>query len=94
MAKQVKCIRKRDHNNPHERIAAIGGTNWDGTRWTILEDEAIRAIERKSEEFYVSVNNRTAEVEVATRNGRKYLKTTSDDYNPDNLLALPECPKA
>jgi hypothetical protein len=92
MAKQVKCIRKRDHYNAHERIAAIGGMNWDGTRWLMTEDEAIRAIERRTEEFYVSVNGTTVEVVVSTHSGRKYLKTAPDGYSPDNLLALPDCP--
>jgi hypothetical protein len=29
---------------------------------------------------------------VATRLGRKYLKTIADADQPNNLLALPECP--
>jgi hypothetical protein len=29
---------------------------------------------------------------IATRLGREYLKTEADGEQPDNLLALPECP--
>jgi hypothetical protein len=90
---QVSCINKRgSHYDPHERISHIGGTNGDGTRWKLSEDDAIKAIEEKNYEFYVSVNGRSVNVIVATHNGRKYLKTESDGYRPDNLLSLPECP--
>jgi len=29
---------------------------------------------------------------IATRLDKKYLKTRADGEQPDNLLALPECP--
>jgi len=32
------------------------------------------------------------DVIVASGLGRKYLKTTADGEQPDNLLALPDCP--
>lgn len=90
---RVSCINKRgNHLNPHERISHIGGTNADGTRWKLTEDEAINSIESKKYEFYVLVNGREVNVIVATHNGRKYLKTEADGYSPDNLLSLPECP--
>jgi len=92
MSKQVTCIKNRgNHSDAHERIAAIGGRNSDGTRWSMSEDDAIRVIEARKDDFYVSVNGRTVDVVVATHNGRKYLKTTADGYSPDNLLSLPEC---
>lgn len=90
---QVKCIRKRgDHYNPHERIEGIGGTNPNGERWFLSEDRAISSIETGEWSFYTSVGGRQADVVIAIHNGRKYLKTTADGYEPDNLLALPECP--
>jgi len=54
------------------------------------EDDAIKAIEAETESFYVSVNRATVAIVVATHKSRKYLKTTADDYKPDNLLSLPE----
>jgi uncharacterized protein DUF3892 len=84
---QVICITKRpSHYDPHERIQALGGRNWYRT-----EDEVIREIERGTNSYYVSVAGRHAQVVVASHRGRKYLRTTADDYAPDNLLALPEC---
>jgi hypothetical protein len=69
---RVSCINKRGgHFNPHERISHIGGVNENGTRWKLTEDEAIKAIEDKKYEFYVSVNGRSVNVVVATHNGRK-----------------------
>ncbi|MHB9144735.1 MAG: DUF3892 domain-containing protein [Symbiobacteriia bacterium] len=89
MSRQVTCINKRDHYNPHERITHIGGAGW-----RLTEDEAIRNIEARYEDYYVSKNGRRVNVVVESRNGRKYLKTEDDDYAPNNLLALPECPKS
>lgn len=92
MSKQVTCIRNRGNHEAHERISVIGGRNSDGTRWSMTEDQAIRAIEGKKDEFYVSVNGRAVDVVIAMHKERKYLKTTADGYSPDNLLSLPECP--
>jgi uncharacterized protein DUF3892 len=84
---EVTCITKMpEHYDPHERIRALGGAGWYKA-----EDEVIRDIERWQNSYFVSVGARTVQVAVATHRGRKYLKTTVDDYVPDNLLALPEC---
>jgi hypothetical protein len=90
---QVRCINKTDRYNPHERIKNIGGANNDGTAWKIPQEEAIIGIESGKWEFYVSRQGRTVDVIVAvSAYGHKYLKTTADGVQPDNLLALPECP--
>jgi len=90
---QVKCINKSDRQNPHERIINIGGTNNDGTSWKISQEKAIEGIESDKWAFFVSVNNQSVDVIVATsRYGNKYLKTTADGEQPNNLLSLPECP--
>lgn len=85
---QITCINKRgEHYNPHERIEYIGQQG----NWKLSEDSAIRRIESGKDSFYTSVNNRDTEVVVTKHNGRKYLKTDADGYEPNNLLALPEC---
>ena len=85
--RQVTCITKKgNHHDPHERISAIGGSGWNKS-----EDEAIKAIEGKTDEFYVSAGGKSVDVIVAKHGQRKYLKTTADGYSPDNLLSLPEC---
>ena len=89
---QVSCINKRgDHHDAHERISSIGGVNPNGARWKLSEGEAIKSIENKTYQFYVRVNGREVDVIVAEHNRRKYLKTTADDYRPNNLLNLSEC---
>ena len=85
---QVTCINKRGgHSNPHERIEYIGNQG----SWKLSEDDAIRRIKQSSDSFYTLVNGREADLIVANRNGREYIKTSADGYNPDNLLSLPEC---
>ncbi|WP_084788862.1 DUF3892 domain-containing protein [Bradyrhizobium sp. Cp5.3] len=94
MAKRarIRCINKTDRMNPHERIRNVGGANSDGSRWKQSVDQTIREIENSEWEFFVSEAARTVEVIVAKHNGHKYIKTTADGVQPDNLLSLPECP--
>lgn len=89
---QIQCIRKTDRMNPHERIQAVGGTNADGTRWRLSEDDAIAGIEAGKWRFWTAGGGHSVWVIIATHNGRKYLKTEPDGVRPDNLLSLPECP--
>lgn len=92
MAHRVTCIIPDGHDSD-QRIDAIGGTNADSSRWQLAIDEAIAGIETGKWSFYVSVNGRSVGVIVARRpNGRKYLKTEADNYEPNNLLSLPTCP--
>jgi hypothetical protein len=86
------CIKKRDRDNPHERILNVGGI-YGGERWRMTQQEAITAIDGGKWSFYVSVGGNTVDVIVAiSRYGHKYLKTVADGEQPDNLLSLPECP--
>ncbi|MFB6462798.1 DUF3892 domain-containing protein [Bradyrhizobium tunisiense] len=64
----------------------------DGGRWKQSVDQTIREIESREWEFFVAEGGRTVDVIVATHNGNKYIKTTADGIQPDNLLSLPECP--
>ena len=89
---RIRCINKSDRMNPYERIKSVGGANSDGGRWKQSVDQTIKEIESREWEFFVSEDGKTADVIVATHNGHKYIKTTADGIQPDNLLALPECP--
>ena len=89
---EVKCVNKSDRYNPHERIRSIGGQNADGSLWKLSQEEAIAGIEAGKWDFFVSVHNRVVDVIVAvSRFGHKYLKTTADGDEPNNLLSLYEC---
>ncbi len=91
---RVECIHKSDRTSPHERISHIGGRNPNGSPWRLSEAEAISGIEGGRWSFFVErPAGHIVNVVVAERLGRKYLKTTADAEQPDNLLALPECPR-
>jgi hypothetical protein len=91
---QISCVNKRDRTNPHERIENIGGTNADGTRWRMAESAAIASIELGTYDFYVErpAGHRVRVIVATSAYGHKYLKTEADGEQPNNLLALPECP--
>ena len=89
---QIKCINKIDRLNPHERITHVGG--YGNKQWKLTTDEAIGMIERNEWRFYVSrpEGDSVWVVVAISRHGNKYLKTTADGDEPNNLLSLPECP--
>lgn len=83
---QVTC-HTPDGADADQRIDAIGG---DG--WYHPIDDAIRNIESYVHNYWTSVAGVRADAIVAKRaNGRKYLKTTADGIEPNNLLALRRC---
>jgi hypothetical protein len=91
---RIECIRKDVREDPDRSIQSVGGIHPDGRRWELGLRAAIEEVE-SGQAFYVErpPGDRVA-VEVAvSRRGRKYLKTVADGDVPNNLLALPECPR-
>lgn len=88
---QIKCINKNPREDRYNSITHVGG--FVTSHWKLTKDDAIGKIERREWEFYtIGSDGHTTDVIVASRNGRKYLKTRADHDTPDNLLKLPECP--
>ena len=84
---QVTC-HVPDGLDKDQRIDAIGGVGWKHEI-----DHAIIYIERNVNSYWTHAAGVRADVIVARRpNGRKYLKTTADGVEPNNLLAQPRCP--
>jgi len=89
---QVTCINKSDRTNPHERITHIGGGHTALTSWRKTQQEAVREIEDRINQFHVGTGLLRVEIDIATgAYGNKYLKTNPDDTQQNNLLSLPEC---
>lgn len=90
---RVRCINKTPRDDPNDRISHVGGVNADNTRSKLSQTDAINGIESGKWTFYVEQpTGDRVDVIVATRLGRKYLKTTADGDQPNNLLSLPERP--
>jgi len=60
----------------------------------LTTDEVISRIEKRTEAFYVEqpTGDQVDVIVSVSRFGNKYLKTTADGDEPNNLLNLPECP--
>jgi len=87
---QVTC-HKKDDANIHTRIEGLGGPGGGG--WYRTLDVLIAGIENRTFDLWtVSQEGKSVWVVVAQRKGHKYLKTEADGEEPDNLLALPQCP--
>lgn len=87
---RVTCITKHEK---YERILSLGCYPLANTFHTFPEDDVIRRIEGGKDTFYVErPSGHVAELEVAERDGRKYVKTKPDGERPDNLLSLAQCP--
>lgn len=88
---QIRCITKSNSSEAHKRITHIGGRNDNGEQWKLTEQEAIAGIESGKWTFFVSVGGNATNVIIASRDGKKYLKTVADGEQPNNLLSLPTC---
>lgn len=82
--KQVKWI-VPDGGDTDRRIDAIGG---DG--FCDRLNDAIANIKSGTIQYWTVANGKSVWVVIAKRgNGREYLKTENDSFEPNNLLALP-----
>lgn len=91
---RIECINKSDRYSAHDRITSIGGRNADGTRWRLPLSRAIEKIKDGTYSFYVQTpyGNPVNVVIGQSVYGHEYLKTVADGEQPNNLLALNECP--
>lgn len=88
----VTCATKLgDNYDPYERITHLGGHSSNGNFFRSSE-EMIKKIESEKYSYYVDKDGKKVKIIVSTRNGRKYLKTEADGFEPNNLLALGDCP--
>jgi hypothetical protein len=100
MAQQlrIRCVVKTDRTGAHERIRSVGGVKPDGSHWKLTQDKAISDIEDGTYVYYIErpAGHRIDVVVAVNVDGskslNKYLKTTADREQPDNLLSLPTCP--
>jgi hypothetical protein len=89
----IRCVNKTGRTSADDRIHHIGGLNADGSRWRMTEDQAIAGIREGRWRFWTGGGDKKVWIVIAENGeGREYLKTESDGVQPDNLLALPECP--
>ena len=87
----ITCATKKGPNyDPYERITHLGGYSSKGN-FVIPSEEMIRKIESGKYSYSVDKDGKKVQIVVATRNGRKYLKTEADGFEPNNLLALGDC---
>ena len=90
---EITCVIQSALFGASERILSIGGRNFDGKPWQMSQAGAVRGIEDGKYFFYIHRGGSVINVIVAiSAHGQKYLKTFADAEQPDNLLALPDCP--
>ncbi|CDZ33283.1 Hypothetical protein NGAL_HAMBI1145_17550 [Neorhizobium galegae bv. officinalis] len=86
---QVTC-HKPDNADRDRRMQGVGGPGGGGWYRSI---DAIISLIRGGDQFWtVDQKGNSVWIIISKRNGREYIKTQSDDIEPNNLLALPVCP--
>ena len=90
---EITCI-VPDGADQDRRIDSVGGSGGakSGGPWNLTLDKAIAGIEDGTWSFWTQGGGKAVNVIIASRNGRKYLKTENDGKEPNNLLSLPHCP--
>jgi hypothetical protein len=88
---EIRCINKTPRHDPYDRIQNVGGVRASGLNFKITQPACIAEIER-GERFFVNRDGKAVNVIIALHSGHKYIKTEADGEQPNNLLALPECP--
>ena len=87
--REVTCT-KKEHLSKHpddKFISDIGGSGF-----TESEDAAIRQIKADTYSYFTKVDGKRADIHVCKGKKREFLKTKADDYKPNNLLKLKDCP--
>jgi hypothetical protein len=87
MRYEVMCTVK---DSKYERIRSLGCKDETGAYHRFTEDEVLKRL-RAGDEFHVTRGGRTVKLIEAEHEGRPYVKTETDGFRPDNLLALPHC---
>jgi len=84
----VSTVGRAYSRDPFERVASIGGTNADRTRWSLSQTAAIALIERGTDEFFFPVGDQRVRIVVLTHDGEKYLQSEREKTHPDELLIV------
>ncbi len=84
----IRCSKKSGR-----QIVALGGIDPHNKPWSLTEAEVIKGITDGLWSFYIKSGTSDTGIEIATlKDGRSYVKATSDASMPSSLLALPDCP--
>jgi hypothetical protein len=79
------------HYDPHTRIQGVAGDGGGG--WYRTENQVLDDLRTGQNSYYVQIGGHRVSVVRAIHLGHPYIKTVTDGYSPDNLVALPEPPR-
>ena len=90
---RIRHVVKSDRTGLHELISAVCGLNYDGTHWTLTQEQAVSQIEDRTSAFYIEgPRGRRVDVMVAMDlHANKYLRAAANCSQSDELLFLPPC---
>jgi hypothetical protein len=91
IVREITRVRCRNYYfDPHEIIESVGG-EYQGSAWRLPSYVVIHYMKKGVDNYYVMAGEQKLKVVVAVHNGIEYLKTETDEYSPDTLLALGRC---
>lgn len=91
---RIRHIVKSERTGEHELISAVCGLNFDGTHWTLTQEQAVSQIEDRMCEFYIEgPRGKRFDVMVAMDlHANKYLRAAANCNQSNELLFLKPCP--
>jgi hypothetical protein len=90
---EVGCVKRDTAEDIDDVLQLVGGV-WptDGRPWKISDADGVLMIDSGALDLSVAGTGQPIHVSTSSA-GRRYLRTNPDGQNPDNLHALPQCPR-
>lgn len=93
MAVRITCINKDsgNHENPYVAIRTLGWIDEYGKTDKSTREQMYDFVQKRGHAYVEAGGSRAQLITAISPRGTRYVKTTANSVEYDNLLKLPEC---